>query len=132
MKCVCRPQKEQQQQLQEALAGLPQPKNDYEIVIPEDEQQTQDQPHNGDLIEDQADLDSQAAALLAAEGWLDTHFMVRLHIFFVLIVLVRYTFGCIRLSCLSEGPSQNIDVRYYCHSQFIRVHFDHSSQGCAL
>ncbi|KAI0237412.1 Cell division cycle 5-like protein [Lamellibrachia satsuma] len=60
-------QKEQQQQLQEALAGLPQPKNDYEIVIPEDEQQTQDQPHNGDLIEDQADLDSRAAAQLAAE-----------------------------------------------------------------
>ena len=65
-------QREQQQQLQEALAGLPQPKNDYEIVIPEDEQPATDLSQTQETIEDQSDLDNQAAALLAAEGLLFT------------------------------------------------------------
>ncbi|KAK2162342.1 hypothetical protein LSH36_100g06032 [Paralvinella palmiformis] len=53
-------QQEQKELLKRGLAGLPAPKNDYEIVIPESEdQQTEDGTEKEDYVEDQADLDAR-------------------------------------------------------------------------
>lgn len=48
-------------QLRKGLAGLPEPKNDYEIVVPEDEMQQQDSADGSQRtrVEDQADLDER-------------------------------------------------------------------------
>ncbi|GFO03517.1 cell division cycle 5-like protein [Plakobranchus ocellatus] len=49
-------------QLRKGLAGLPMPKNDYEIVVPEDEMQQQEMSDASQraTVEDQADLDERA------------------------------------------------------------------------
>lgn len=54
--------KESRSMLRKALSTLPQPKNDYEIVVPEDEkelsQQWEDQDSGeGKIIQDQAEID---------------------------------------------------------------------------
>ena len=58
--CFVFSQQEQKELLKRGLAGLPAPKNDYEIVIPESEdQQTEDGTEKEDYVEDQADLDAR-------------------------------------------------------------------------
>ncbi|KAK0064476.1 cell division cycle 5-like protein [Biomphalaria pfeifferi] len=54
-------QTNQLDQLRRGLAGLPAPKNDYEIVVPEDEQGQEGDSQGGRrVVEDQADLDERA------------------------------------------------------------------------
>ncbi|XP_059154563.1 cell division cycle 5-like protein [Physella acuta] len=54
-------QPDQLDQLRKGLAGLPMPKNDYEIVVPEDEQGMDGEGHGTRrVVEDQADLDERA------------------------------------------------------------------------
>ncbi|KAJ8674870.1 hypothetical protein QAD02_010656 [Eretmocerus hayati] len=53
-------QKQIKQRLRESFAALPAPKNDYEIVIPEEEMMEEDTDTSStDLIEDQADIDAR-------------------------------------------------------------------------
>lgn len=53
-------QQEQKELLKKGLAELPAPKNDYEIVIPESEdQQADDSSEKENYVEDQADLDAR-------------------------------------------------------------------------
>jgi len=50
-------------QLRQGLASLPRPKNDYEIVVPEDMDQGVDDTQDTDMyIEDQADVDDRSDA----------------------------------------------------------------------
>ncbi|KAK6178685.1 hypothetical protein SNE40_011211 [Patella caerulea] len=52
--------KYQQYHLKNQLAGLPAPKNDYEIVVPDDEMDSEDLLTNPNLVvEDQSDLDAK-------------------------------------------------------------------------
>lgn len=61
-------QQEMQADLKRGLAGLPAPKNDYEIVLPENEEmEVQDDSHRSDYIEDQADVDLQRMRQLEKE-----------------------------------------------------------------
>lgn len=55
--------------LRSGLRSLPQPKNDYEIVVPEEERDSleNDQP-SLDNIMDQADIDAEAIAAAAAKS----------------------------------------------------------------
>ncbi|XP_062511251.1 cell division cycle 5-related protein-like [Corticium candelabrum] len=53
-------------QLREELAGLPTPKNDFEIVMPE--MPTEDKPSNRRFVPDASDLDAAAQAKVNAEG----------------------------------------------------------------
>lgn len=56
-------QKQVKSSLREGLASLPTPKNDYEIVVPENEDQEMDQNNEkGDVVEDQADVDARHVA----------------------------------------------------------------------
>lgn len=57
-------QKESRDQLRKALSCLPTPRNDYEIVVPEDEQQQwqEDGMDERGFIEDQADIDAKKEA----------------------------------------------------------------------
>ncbi|XP_071113531.1 cell division cycle 5-like protein [Haliotis cracherodii] len=53
-------QRDMKEQLRRGLAGLPAPKNDYEIVVPEDELQGGEESSAMDShVEDQADIDNQ-------------------------------------------------------------------------
>lgn len=55
-------QKDMKEQLRQGLAGLPRPKNDYEIVV-EDLGEDMDETNEGEqFIADQADLDEQSEA----------------------------------------------------------------------
>lgn len=46
--------------LKEALSSLPAPRNDYEIVVPEDEQQPgENEQAEAPMVLDQADVDHQ-------------------------------------------------------------------------
>ncbi|XP_066139936.1 cell division cycle 5-like protein [Euwallacea fornicatus] len=47
------------QQLKIGLSSLPQPKNDYEIVVPDNEDQAMPEQAQESMIEDQADVDSR-------------------------------------------------------------------------
>ena len=59
-------QEEQKNMLKQGLTGLPKPKNDYEIVVPENEEAVDDSAvPNADFVEDQADLDARKEADLA-------------------------------------------------------------------
>lgn len=49
--------------LKAGLSSLPIPRNDYEIVVPEDEQ-IQEEQSNETVIEDQADVDARYQAEL--------------------------------------------------------------------
>lgn len=56
-------QKQVKSSLREGLASLPTPKNDYEIVVPENEDQQTDEDHDKrDAVEDQADVDARHVA----------------------------------------------------------------------
>lgn len=56
-------QTEMKDQLRQGLASLPKPKNDYEIVVPEDmDQGTEDNAEQEMYVEDQADLDDRSEA----------------------------------------------------------------------
>ncbi len=62
-------QQEQKNQLRHGLASLPSARNDYEIVIPE--QDTSDHTNQGQsvaYIEDQADVDNRREAELDAQS----------------------------------------------------------------
>lgn len=53
-------QQDLKKQLKQGLASLPRPKNDYEIVVPEDMEQTGEEQMDADAyVEDQADLDQR-------------------------------------------------------------------------
>ena len=55
-------------QLQHGLKALPAPKNDFEIVVPEDDPGLgEDGQQEGGQVEDQADVDARAAAVAAAK-----------------------------------------------------------------
>jgi len=62
-------QHEQRESVRSGLAGLPQPRNDYEIVVPENEGGEHDINMENDpsFIEDQADLDARRQAEVNAE-----------------------------------------------------------------
>ncbi len=53
--------------LRRGLAGLPQPKNDYEIVIPEQDAEPGAAQDGHDFIEDQADVDARRDAEIQAQ-----------------------------------------------------------------
>ena len=53
--------------LNRGLASLPAPKNDYEIVIPEQDPNTEDHSQSNGFIEDQADVDARKEAEIAAQ-----------------------------------------------------------------
>ena len=54
--------------LKRGLAGLPTPKNDFEIVVPEDMNENVEDIDPHQYIEDQADLDDRAEADRQARG----------------------------------------------------------------
>ena len=61
-------QEEQKNMLKQGFGSLPKPKNDYEIVVPENEESGGgDAPQNQDFIEDQADLDERREAELVRQ-----------------------------------------------------------------
>ncbi|XP_039278089.1 cell division cycle 5-like protein [Nilaparvata lugens] len=61
-------QSQVKEQLAAGLNALPNPKNDYEIVVPEEEMNSSDAKQSRQLsVEDQADVDARAAAVLALE-----------------------------------------------------------------
>lgn len=55
-------QKQIKDSLREKLATLPTPRNDYEIVVPEDESDNMESTENDQAIEDQADVDARIVA----------------------------------------------------------------------
>lgn len=71
------------EQLRQGLAGLPAPKNDYEIVLPEDENQDMEESmEQEEFVEDQADIDDRAESDRAAKREsqaLGTEFVEVLH-----------------------------------------------------
>ena len=63
-------QVEQKELLKQGLAGLPAPRNDYEIVLPDDElKDVEEQAGDTEagFVEDQADIDAKRLALIKAE-----------------------------------------------------------------
>lgn len=44
--------------LREGLSALPEPKNDYEIVVPEEEHHTEETNNDNDIVMDQSDVDA--------------------------------------------------------------------------
>ena len=61
-------QQEYKNMLKQGFDSLPKPKNDYEIVVPENEEPAEgDFSQNQDLVEDQADLDERQEAELARQ-----------------------------------------------------------------
>lgn len=56
-------QKQVKSSLREGLSTLPQPKNDYEIVVPDNEEDSKDHEMSKEIVEDQADLDAKMVAL---------------------------------------------------------------------
>ncbi|XP_037282244.1 cell division cycle protein 21 isoform X3 [Rhipicephalus microplus] len=74
-------QRESKQQLLKALSSLPSPKNDYEIVVPEEDPSIQEPSTAGTFVEDQADKDAakeqQRLEKLEAERKLQSHAVQR-------------------------------------------------------
>lgn len=56
-------QKQLKSSLREGLSSLPTPKNDYEIVVPDEEEDNKDVDAPKEIVEDQADLDARMLAL---------------------------------------------------------------------
>lgn len=63
-------QKEFKDSFKRGLAKLPTPKNDFEIVMPETEDEVTENDAEVDFIPDQADIDSRRESLLKAESML--------------------------------------------------------------
>ncbi|GLG94841.1 Myb protein [Gryllus bimaculatus] len=59
-------QRQLKEQLRQGLSSLPAPRNDYEIVVPEEEE-SEPVPEAGNSVEDQADVDARFAAELRAK-----------------------------------------------------------------
>ncbi|XP_026681581.1 cell division cycle 5-like protein isoform X2 [Diaphorina citri] len=57
----------QTEQLRAGLSSLPLPKNDYEIVVPENEEMEEKASGDVDMLEDQADVDAAAIARMKAQ-----------------------------------------------------------------
>lgn len=55
------------EQLRSGLNSLPAPRNDYEIVVPESEEETETPVEAGNSVEDQADVDARYIAELKAK-----------------------------------------------------------------
>lgn len=55
-------------QLRKSLAQLPRPKNDYEVVAPEDDQSESEASEEGEFIPDAADVEAQKRKKLSEEG----------------------------------------------------------------
>lgn len=53
--------------LKRGLASLPAPKNDYEIVLPEQDPEAAESMDTSSFVEDQADVDARREAELAAQ-----------------------------------------------------------------
>lgn len=64
------------EQLRSGLNSLPAPRNDYEIVVPESEEETETPVEAGNSIEDQADVDARYIAELKAKRKQDTSFVL--------------------------------------------------------
>ena len=62
--------------LKRGLAGLPAPRNDFEIVVPEDMNENMEEMAEHHYIEDQADLDDQAEADRLARGKLNRNYIL--------------------------------------------------------
>lgn len=65
------------EQLRSGLNSLPAPRNDYEIVVPDSEEETVAPVETGNDIEDQADVDARYLAELKAKRK-QTHVSIRL------------------------------------------------------
>jgi pre-mRNA-splicing factor CDC5/CEF1 len=55
------------EQLRSGLSSLPAPRNDYEIVVPDSEEETEVPIEAGNSVEDQADVDARYLAELKAK-----------------------------------------------------------------
>jgi hypothetical protein len=55
------------EQLRSGLSSLPAPRNDYEIVVPDSEEETEMPAEAGNSVEDQADVDARYLAELKAK-----------------------------------------------------------------
>jgi len=77
------------EQLRSGLNSLPAPRNDYEIVVPESEEEMETPVEAGNNIEDQADVDARYISELKAKRKQDTSsviiFCKLLHSFQVLM-----------------------------------------------
>ncbi|XP_078001466.1 cell division cycle 5-like protein [Glandiceps talaboti] len=61
-------QREMKSLLKKGLASLPTPKNDFEIVIPESDEQNKEEPDsNSNMVEDASDVDARKVAKRTAE-----------------------------------------------------------------
>ncbi|KAJ9592544.1 hypothetical protein L9F63_015779 [Diploptera punctata] len=60
-------QRQLKEQLRSGLNSLPTPRNDYEIVVPESEEEMEPHVETGNTIEDQADVDARYLAELKAK-----------------------------------------------------------------
>lgn len=56
------------EQLKASLSTLPAPLNDYEIVVPEDEESGETPAENEENVEDQADIDAKALATMQLQS----------------------------------------------------------------
>ena len=70
--CIITTQSEQKSQLKRGLASIPTPKNEFEIVVPEDEAAAgsaadAQMDEQTDYVEDQSDLDNQQYERMRAE-----------------------------------------------------------------
>ena len=62
-------QRELKAHLRRGLSSLPAPRNDFEIVIPENDNKLLEEPQdNSDFIEDAADVENRRLAKLAEES----------------------------------------------------------------
>ncbi|CAH1799753.1 unnamed protein product [Owenia fusiformis] len=64
-------QQELKADLKRGLRGLPKPKNDFEIVVPEGEEQIDTSDPQGGIVPDQADVDAEKDAVAAAKRKLE-------------------------------------------------------------
>lgn len=64
------------EQLRSGLNSLPAPRNDYEIVVPESEEEMETPVEAGNSIEDQADVDARYIAELKAKRKQDTFLFI--------------------------------------------------------
>lgn len=77
------------EQLRAGLSSLPVPKNDYEIVVPEDENEKSDSKATNQLaIEDQADVDARALAAIQAQSKLMQFKSIYQSMFIYLLILI--------------------------------------------